>query len=113
VQEKRRKIDKTLALESACIASHPLFNQPTPLSLFEFGIADGRVSISHSPPLKTLRQQNVFRNAKCKRDESRSQVQSLSLPQLESLSEVLLDFTSVDDLSAWLRSRSVSSGESH
>jgi hypothetical protein len=29
------------------------------------------------------------------------------------LSEVLLDFTSVDDLSAWLRSRSVSSGESH
>ncbi len=33
----------------------------------------------------------------------RSQVESLSLPQLESLGEALLDFTSADDLSAWLR----------
>lgn len=34
----------------------------------------------------------------------RSQVQALSLVQLESLGEALLDFTSVEDLSAWLRS---------
>jgi predicted transposase/invertase (TIGR01784 family) len=33
----------------------------------------------------------------------RSQVQSLSLPQLESLGEALLDFTSADDLKGWLR----------
>jgi predicted transposase YdaD len=35
----------------------------------------------------------------------RSQVQALSLVQLESLGEALLDFTSAEDLSDWLRSR--------
>jgi predicted transposase YdaD len=34
----------------------------------------------------------------------RSQIQALSLPQLESLGEALLDFTSVEDLEQWLRS---------
>lgn len=34
----------------------------------------------------------------------RSQVQALSLVQLESLGEALLDFTSAEDLSDWLRS---------
>jgi hypothetical protein len=33
----------------------------------------------------------------------RSQVESLSLPQLESLGEALLDFTGADDLGDWLR----------
>jgi predicted transposase YdaD len=32
----------------------------------------------------------------------RSQIQSLSLPQLESLAEALLDFTGVEDLHHWL-----------
>ena len=34
----------------------------------------------------------------------RSQIQSLPLPQLESLGEALLDFMNVDDLDQWLRS---------
>lgn len=42
-----------------------------------------------------------------------SQIQSLSLSQLESLGEALLDFSHSDDLVNWLRSRSVSAGESH
>jgi predicted transposase YdaD len=33
----------------------------------------------------------------------RSQIQSLSLPQLESLGEALLDFSQPDDLVEWLR----------
>ncbi len=35
-----------------------------------------------------------------------SQIQSLSLSQLESLGEALLDFSQVDDLVNWLRSHS-------
>jgi predicted transposase YdaD len=35
--------------------------------------------------------------------EVRSQIQSLSLPQLESLGEALLDFSQPDDLVEWLR----------
>jgi predicted transposase/invertase (TIGR01784 family) len=35
--------------------------------------------------------------------EVRSQIQSLSLPQLESLGEALLDFSQPDDLMEWLR----------
>jgi hypothetical protein len=38
--------------------------------------------------------------------EVRSQVESLSLEQLESLGEALLDFSSAADLDEWLRSRS-------
>jgi predicted transposase YdaD len=34
--------------------------------------------------------------------EVRSQVESLSLEQLENLGEALLDFTSMADLNAWL-----------
>lgn len=34
----------------------------------------------------------------------RSQIQSLSLTQLESLGEALLDFTGTEDLNQWLRS---------
>jgi predicted transposase/invertase (TIGR01784 family) len=37
----------------------------------------------------------------------RLQVQALSLPQLESLGEALLDFTRVEDLEQWLRSISI------
>jgi Domain of unknown function (DUF4351) len=40
---------------------------------------------------------------KRKRDESRSQVESLSLDQLESLGEALLDFSQLSDLKDWLR----------
>jgi Domain of unknown function (DUF4351) len=36
----------------------------------------------------------------------RSQIQALSRTQLESLGEALLDFTSVEDLQAWIRSQS-------
>jgi Domain of unknown function (DUF4351) len=36
--------------------------------------------------------------------EVRSQIQSLSLPQLESLGEALLDFSQPSDLQDWLRS---------
>jgi predicted transposase YdaD len=35
--------------------------------------------------------------------ENRSQVESLSLDQLESLGEALLDFSSSTDLEGWLR----------
>jgi predicted transposase YdaD len=45
--------------------------------------------------------------------EWRSQIQTLSLPQLEALGEALLDFTKPDDLDEWLRSRSVADSESH
>lgn len=34
--------------------------------------------------------------------EARSQVESLSLEQLENLGEALLDFTSMTDLNSWL-----------
>ena len=35
--------------------------------------------------------------------EVRSQIESLSLTQLESLGEALLDFTSIEDLFNWLQ----------
>jgi hypothetical protein len=38
--------------------------------------------------------------------EVRSQVESLSMEQLESLGEALLDFTNSDDLDRWIRSQS-------
>jgi hypothetical protein len=34
--------------------------------------------------------------------EMRSQIQALSLPQLEALGEALLDFTTPDDLHEWI-----------
>jgi predicted transposase YdaD len=36
-------------------------------------------------------------------DALRSQINTLSVPQLESLGEALLDFSSLADLEAWLR----------
>jgi predicted transposase YdaD len=45
--------------------------------------------------------------------ERRSQIQALSLTQLEALGEALLDFRKPDDLDEWLRSRSVADSESH
>jgi predicted transposase/invertase (TIGR01784 family) len=45
--------------------------------------------------------------------EMRSQIQALSLTQLEALGEALLDFTKPDDLDEWMRSRSVADSESH
>jgi hypothetical protein len=36
--------------------------------------------------------------------QPRSQIQALSLTQLESLGEALLDFTGAEDLDRWLRS---------
>ena len=38
--------------------------------------------------------------------EMRSQIQALSLPQLEALGEALLDFTKPDNLHEWIRSQS-------
>jgi predicted transposase/invertase (TIGR01784 family) len=38
--------------------------------------------------------------------ERRSQIQALSLPQLEALGEALLDFTKPEDLHEWIRSHS-------
>jgi predicted transposase YdaD len=43
--------------------------------------------------------------------EQRSLIQSLSLVQLESLSEALLDFSSLSDLDAWLQSQSSTTEE--
>jgi Domain of unknown function (DUF4351) len=37
--------------------------------------------------------------------EVRSQVQSLSLPELEALGEALLDFSALSDLLGWLGDR--------
>jgi predicted transposase YdaD len=45
--------------------------------------------------------------------ERRSQIQALSLIQLEALGEALLDFTQPVDLDEWLRSLSVADSESH
>ncbi|NEO09040.1 MULTISPECIES: Rpn family recombination-promoting nuclease/putative transposase [unclassified Moorena] len=45
--------------------------------------------------------------------EMRSQVQALSLPQLEALGEALLDFTKPDDLDEWMRSLSVADSKSN
>ncbi|NEO11267.1 MULTISPECIES: Rpn family recombination-promoting nuclease/putative transposase [unclassified Moorena] len=44
--------------------------------------------------------------------EMRSQVQALSLPQLEALGEALLDFTKPEDLDEWMRSLSVADSKS-
>jgi predicted transposase YdaD len=44
--------------------------------------------------------------------KQRSLIQSLSLAQLESLSEALLDFSSLADLDAWLQSQNTSTEES-
>jgi predicted transposase YdaD len=38
--------------------------------------------------------------------ENRSQIQALSLAQLEALGEALLDFTGADDLSEWMQQNS-------
>ncbi|NEO64496.1 MAG: Rpn family recombination-promoting nuclease/putative transposase [Moorea sp. SIO4G2] len=45
--------------------------------------------------------------------EMRTQVQALSLPQLEALGEALLDFTKPDDLDEWMRSLSVADSKSN
>jgi predicted transposase YdaD len=42
-----------------------------------------------------------------------TQIRSLSLTQVEDLGEALLDFAGLADLETWLRSRSISDGESH
>ncbi len=38
-------------------------------------------------------------------DAARSQIDALSLPQLEALGEALLDFATLTDLEHWLRSQ--------
>jgi predicted transposase/invertase (TIGR01784 family) len=43
-------------------------------------------------------------------NQLKSQIEQLSLEQLENLGEALLDFTSSDDLVAWLQSQEVSKG---
>jgi predicted transposase YdaD len=45
--------------------------------------------------------------------ERRSQVQALSLTQLEALGEALLDFSEPADLDEWLRSHNVADSESY
>ena len=35
----------------------------------------------------------------------KAQIQNLSIEQLDALSEVLLDFTTTDDLTAWLKKK--------
>ncbi|MDJ0620520.1 MAG: Rpn family recombination-promoting nuclease/putative transposase [Calothrix sp. MO_192.B10] len=45
--------------------------------------------------------------------EMRSQIQALSLPQLEALGEALLDFTKPEDLDEWMDSLSVADSKSH
>jgi predicted transposase YdaD len=45
--------------------------------------------------------------------EAQSQIQSLSLTQLEALADALFDFSQPSDLQDWLRSQSVSERESH
>jgi predicted transposase YdaD len=44
--------------------------------------------------------------------ETETEIRALSLPQLEDLGEALLDFSQPSDLDLWLRSQSVSAGES-
>jgi Domain of unknown function (DUF4351) len=45
--------------------------------------------------------------------ELKSQVQELSLTQVEALGEALLDFSTLDDLVEWLRSQNISKEELH
>ncbi|WAN69880.1 DUF4351 domain-containing protein [Moorena producens JHB] len=45
--------------------------------------------------------------------EMRTQVQALSLAQLEALGEALLDFTKPEDLDEWMRSLSVTDRKSN
>jgi hypothetical protein len=42
-------------------------------------------------------------------DALQAKVRSLSIPQLESLGEALLDFQNIDDLRNWLKSNSLES----
>jgi predicted transposase YdaD len=42
-----------------------------------------------------------------------TRISGLSLSQMENLGEALLDFSGLEDLEAWLRSHSISEGESN
>jgi predicted transposase/invertase (TIGR01784 family) len=63
------------------------------------GIAEGKLEEGRSLILRQL-----SRRVGDLTPVLRSQVEALSLPQLESLGEALLDFTRVEDLEQWLRS---------
>jgi Domain of unknown function (DUF4351) len=67
----------------------------------EKGIEQGAVQEARSLILRQL-----TRRAGILSSETRSQVESLSLDQLESLGEALLDFSGASDLELWLRSHS-------
>jgi predicted transposase/invertase (TIGR01784 family) len=75
-------------------------------SWMEQGIAEGRtegISVGRTEEARSLILRQLSRRAGILPSEVRSQVQSLPLPQLESLGEALLDFTSVEDLEKWLQ----------
>ncbi|WP_287356684.1 DUF4351 domain-containing protein [Moorena sp. SIO3B2] len=55
----------------------------------------------------------AFRPSYANGHATRTQVQALSLPQLEALGEALLDFTKPEDLDEWMRSRSVADSKSN
>jgi Domain of unknown function (DUF4351) len=85
---------------------------------------------SDRPPFITTAKQGIAQSKQCNRPiphrqqnhdsvstgllppEMRSQIQSLSLTQLESLGEALPDFTQPADLLKWPRSQSIPAGKS-
>jgi predicted transposase YdaD len=84
-----------------------LWEQPTQPFLEATGLLPLAVLTQTSDAAQTLRRIGEVT------PERRSQIQALSLPQLEALGEALLDFTKSDDLDEWMRSRSVADSKSH
>ncbi|RUS99284.1 hypothetical protein DSM106972_077260 [Dulcicalothrix desertica PCC 7102] len=57
--------------------------------------------------MRTLTALIVLRFGQQVSEEARAQIESLPLPTLETLSEDLLDFTSLDNLQPWLDARAI------
>jgi hypothetical protein len=67
-------------------------------SWMEQGLAQGRQEEAQSIILRQL-----IRRVGAVSEDVRSQIDRLSLPQMESLAEALLDFEEIADLSQWLQ----------
>ena len=71
-------------------------------SWMERGIAQGRQEGRQEGELAIILRQ-LARRIGAISPETQARVQQLAVPELEALSEALLDFTSAQDLEEWLR----------
>ncbi|WYL94975.1 MAG: DUF4351 domain-containing protein [Gloeotrichia echinulata IR180] len=72
---------------------------------YEQGIQQGRQEGEQALILRQLQRRvgELSSEVRCLRRATPTQIESLSLTQLESLGEALLDFTSIEDLFNWLQ----------